>query len=53
MIDKIKKTINNPIYFIENYIVINDEHIILHEYQIKFIKWLQKLKKQNLYIHHT
>ena len=44
MINKIKKIINDPIYFIENYIVINGEPIVLHDYQIKLLKWLQKYK---------
>jgi hypothetical protein len=47
MINKIKKAINDPIYFIENYIVVNDEPIILHDYQINFIKWLQKVKNKH------
>lgn len=46
MINKIKKIINDPIYFIENYIVINGEPIVLHDYQIKFIKWLQKIQSK-------
>lgn len=46
MIDKIKNIINDPIYFIENYIVINGEPIVLHDYQIKFIKWLQKIQSK-------
>ena len=39
-----KKLLSDPIYFIENYIVVNGEHIVLHDYQIKFINWLQKIK---------
>lgn len=45
MDNKIEELKKNPISFIEDYIVINGEHIILHDYQKKLINWLLKLKK--------
>lgn len=41
-----KNRLLDEIHFIENYIVINGEHIILHDYQIKFLQWLNKMKKK-------
>lgn len=33
--------------FIENYILVNGEHIRLYDYQRKFIKWLTNLKNKH------
>ena len=41
-----KKLLDDPIYFIENYIVVDGEHIVLHDYQKKFIKLFQKIKNK-------
>lgn len=40
------KLIEDPIYFTENYVVIDGEPIILHDYQIKLMKWLLKHKSK-------
>ena len=40
-------------HFIENYIIVNGEHIILHDYQKRFIKWLNKCKKNMTYDYRT
>lgn len=39
-----KKYLEDPVYFIEHYCLINGKHIKLKDYQKKFIKWINQLK---------
>ena len=42
LIEEYKKCLEDPIYFIEKYCLLNGKHIKLKDYQKKFIKWIQK-----------
>ena len=45
MIEEYKKCLKDPIYFIENYCLINNKSIKLKDYQKSFIKYVNRSKK--------
>lgn len=45
MIDEYKKCLEDPIYFIEKYCLINGNPIKLKDYQKTFIKYVNRSKK--------
>ena len=46
MTKEYRKCLKDPIYFIENYCLVNGEHIKLNNLQKKFIKWIVQLKSE-------
>ena len=45
MTEEYKKYLENPIYFIEKYCLINDNPIKLKDYQKSFIKYVNRSKR--------
>lgn len=45
MTEEYKKCLKDPIYFIENYCLINNKSIKLKDYQKSFIKYVNRSKK--------
>lgn len=45
MTEEHKKCLENPIYFIEKYCLINNKSIKLKDYQKAFIKYVSRSKK--------
>lgn len=44
-----KKCLEDPVYFIENYCLIDGNPIKLNNFQKKFIKWINQLKLERGY----
>lgn len=49
LVDEYKKCLEDPIYFIEHYCLINGNPIKLNNSQKKFIKWINQLKLERGY----
>ena len=45
MNNKKDNNIKDEVFFIEHYCLSNGEHIILHDYQKAFLKWLKQIRK--------